>query len=175
MDLEKADYFTIVQFGNKEQLFQKLKIRSQTFDQIKNIRQANGQSLLEKCLASRNFDIAKLLLDSHVHLNCISKAGYNELHYIAANINEPYAIKIGEILLERGVDINLKDKKFGNTPFWYLCNEALLRRNPELNDFILLCFQKKPDIDSPNKAGFTIRKMLEERSGLELLQMEREG
>ena len=85
----------------------------------------NGISLLEKSLISRKFDIANFLLDNSAKVNIISNDDCNEFHYLAANINCQGAVEVACRLVDMGVDLNLKDKKFGNSAIWSLCQEVL--------------------------------------------------
>jgi len=140
-------------------------------ENIKNLCDINNMSLLEKSLAYGKFDISKYLLDNHVNVNVITKQRCNELHYIAANLNSEKAIEIAKHLVEKNVDLNLQDKKFKNSPFWYLCQEAMRRNTDELYEFIEYCFDKNPDINSVNVAGLSIRSMISERKNPVLIKL----
>lgn len=119
--------------------FEKDRFRKKTLDQVKNLCDENGMTLLQQSLASRNFDISEYLLKNEVITNHISNEGYNELHYLAANINYDGAIKIANKLIEDNVDINLKDKRYKNSPLWYLCHEVLKKCSSEGIELIFKC------------------------------------
>lgn len=171
MDITKADYFAIAQFGNLDLFQKKLELQKEMVKNIKNLCDANNMSLLEKSLAYSKFDISQYLLDNNVNVNIITKQGCNELHYIAANSNNGKAIEIAKYLVEKNVDLNLQDKKFKNSPFWYLCQEAMRRNTDEFYEFIEYCFDKSPDIDSVNVAGLSIRSMISERKNPVLIKL----
>lgn len=87
MDINKADYGTVIKFGNLELFKEKMKLENQNFGEVINIVDKNGISLLQKSLISRKFEIANYLLDNNADINVISNEGCNELHYLSANIN----------------------------------------------------------------------------------------
>ena len=112
MNINKADYFTIAQFGNLSMFLTKIDLEKKILNQVKNLCDENGMSVLQHSLVNRKFDISDYLLKNEVELNHISNDGCNELHYLAANINSEGAIKIANKLIDMNVDITLKDKKY---------------------------------------------------------------
>ena len=70
---------------------------------------------------------------------------------------------------------NLKDKKYQNTSFWYLCKKAVQKNNKDMNLLIRLCMEKKPNIDLANIMGNTVRNMLLGRGSNELKEIVLEG
>ena len=58
MNINKADYGTIIKFGNLELFKEKIKLEKQNINDILNIVDKNGISLLETSLVSRKFEIA---------------------------------------------------------------------------------------------------------------------
>lgn len=163
MDINKADYGTIIKFGNLKLFLEKLKIEGNCIEEIVDSIDKNGISLLEKSLISRKFDIANFLLDNGAKVNIISKDDCNEFHYLAANINCQGAVEVACRLVDMGVDLNLKDKKFGNSAIWSLCQEVLKKRTKEGNDLIVKCLGKRPNINDENKYGYSLRDLIEER------------
>ncbi|HDR7786766.1 MULTISPECIES: ankyrin repeat domain-containing protein [Bacillus] len=163
MDINKADYGTIIKFGNLKLFLEKLKIEGNCIEEIVDSIDKNGISLLEKSLISRKFDIANFLLDNGAKVNIISNDGCNEFHYLAANINCQGAVEVACRLVDMGVDLNLKDKKFGNSAIWSLCQEVLKKRTKEGNDLIVKCLGKRPNINDENKYGYSLRDLIEER------------
>ncbi|MFZ0577323.1 MAG: ankyrin repeat domain-containing protein, partial [Psychrobacillus psychrotolerans] len=69
MDINKADYWTTIKFGNLELFLEKLKIEKKRVEEVVNFIDKNGISLLEKSLISRKFDIANFLLDNNAKIN----------------------------------------------------------------------------------------------------------
>lgn len=110
MDIKKADYGTVIKFGNLELFKEKMKLEKHNVDDVLNKVDKNGVSLLEKSLISRKFEIANYLLDNNANINVISNEGCNELHYLSANINFDGAIKIAYRLIDMNVDLDLKEK-----------------------------------------------------------------
>ena len=175
MNIEKADLFTVIQFGTKELFIDKLKMEQCNLDDVMNLRDSNGISLLGKSLISRKFDIASMLLHKGVKLNLVSRDNCNELHYLAANLDSKESIEIAEQLVEAGVDLNLPDKKYKNTPFWYLCQKAIQKGGDNFDLLLKMCMRKQPDIDCVNIVGNTIRSMVEERGSEAIKEIVLEG
>ena len=171
MNIEKADYGTIIQFGTMNDFFRKLQIEGKKLDEVMNITDKNGISLLEKSLVARKFDIAKELLANNAKVNNISKGGCNEFHFIASNINFYGALDIAKILLDRGTSLTVKEKKYGNSAFYTLCMEVFKVRSAEGLNFIETCFENIQDYDSCNKRGYSIRMLINERGTDKLKQM----
>ena len=163
MNLQVADYGTIIKFGTNQDLNTKLQQEGKSLADVKNDIDENGVSLLEKCLAGRKFDIAKLLLQMDAEVNIVSKEGYNEFHYLAANINSEGAIDVAKILLKRNTSLLQQDKKFGNTALFTLCQEVFKKRSVEGMEFLILCLEQSNDLETCNKAGNSVRKLINER------------
>ena len=171
MNLEKADYGTIVRFGTLKDLQEKMKLKEESISDIVNLIDDSGMSLLERSLVSRKFEIAKYLLDNKAKVNIVSKEGNNEFHFLAPNINCNEALEIGIILLRRGVSVMQKEMKYGNTAFFSLCLEAFKGRSECTMKFIEECFEKVTDVDEKNNNGFSIRKLIIERGTDELKKL----
>lgn len=163
MDIHKADYWTIIKFGSLELLLEKLRTEEKNIKEVVNSIDKNGISLLGKSLMSRNFDIANFLLDNNAKVNIISNDECNEWHYLAANINYTGAVELANRLVDLGVDLNLKDKAFGNSAIWSLTQEVLKKRTREGNDLIVKCLEKRPNINDLNKSGYSLKYLIEER------------
>lgn len=163
MDINKADYGTVIKFGNIELLKEKMNQEKQSIDEVVNIVDKNGISLLEKSLISRKFEIANYLLDNNADINVISNEGCNELHYLAANINFDGAIQVANRLIDMNVNLNLKEKKYRNSSLWCLCQEILKKRTEEGITLIIKCLKKKPDIKSLNSGGYSVEILINER------------
>ena len=168
MDINKASYETVIQFGTLKDFQKKIKKSKDTISDVISSVNEDGISLLEKSLSSRNFEISKYLLENGAEVNNVSKDGYNEFHFIAANINEIGALEIAEILFEKDTSLIQKDKKVGNSAFYALCIEAFKKRLPEVMAFMERCFSKVENIDDKNKCGLSIRNLISERGSDEL-------
>lgn len=169
MNIDKADYVTIVKFGNIDELKLKLHNDGKKLDEVINITDEWGMSLLEHCLGSRKFDTAEYLLRNNAKVNVVSKEGYNEFHCIAANINYEGALKIARILLERGTSLLEKDTKYGNSAIFTLCQEIFKVRSDEGMEFLKECLMKAREFDDCNKMGYSVRRIINER-GTETLK-----
>jgi ankyrin repeat protein len=163
MNIEKADYGLVIQFGTVHDFYTKLQMEGKTLHDVIDYTDQNGVSLLEKSLSSRKFDIAKLLLDNGAKVNIVSKEGYNEFHYIAGNIRYEGGLEIAKILLDRGVSLVAKDKKYGNTALFTLCMEIFKVRSVEALEFLETCFERCQEYDICNKAGYSVRMLINER------------
>lgn len=168
MNINKADYGTIIKFGNLELFKEKIKLEKQNISDILNIVDKNGISLLETSLVSRKFEIANYLLDNNADINVISKEGCNEIHYLSANINYDGAIQIANRLVDMNVDLNLREKRFNNSSLWCLCHNILKKRTEEGITLIAKCLGKKPDIKSLNSSGYSVEDLLNERGTEEI-------
>lgn len=163
MDINKADYGTVIIFGDLELFKKKMKLENQSIGEVLNIVDKNGISLLEKSLSSRKFEIANYLLDNNADINVISNSGCNELHYLSANINCDGAIQVANRLIDRNVDLNLQEKKLNNSALWCLCQDVLKKRTEEGNLLIVKCLKKKPDIKLLNIVGYSVEHLIKER------------
>lgn len=163
MNIKKADYGTIIKFGNIELFKEKMKLENQNVDEVLNIVDKNGISLLQKSLISRKFEIANYLLDNNANINVISNEGCNELHYLSSNINFDGAIQIADRLIDMNVDLDLKEKKLNNSSLWCLCQEVLKKRTEDGISLIIKCLNKKPDVKSLNSAGYSVENLIKER------------
>lgn len=168
MNIEKADYGTIVKFGTLKDLYEKIKLKDDNVSDIINWVDDSGMSILERSLVSRKFEISKFLLDNNAKVNIVSKEGNNEFHFLAPNINCIEAVEIGKLLLSKGTSVMQKDVKYGNTAFFSLCMEAFKERSESTMNFIEECFEQVTDVDEKNKNGFSIRKLIMERGSDEL-------
>lgn len=163
MDIDKADFWTVIKFGNIESFLEKLNIENKSIEDVVNSLDKNGISLLQKSLISRKFEIAKFLIENNANVNIVSNEGCNELHYIAANINCIGAVDLAEKLVELNVDLNLKDKKNGNSAIFSLCQEVLKERSNRGNNFIVKCLKRQPNINDLNKFDYTLKEIIKER------------
>ena len=150
MNIEKTDYGTIIRFGTIQDLNTKLQMEGKTLDEVIDVTDKEGVSLLEESLIARKFDIAKVLLANNAKVNNISHEGCNEFHYIASNINHDSALDIAKILLDRGTSLMVKEKKYGNSAFFALCQEIFKVRSVEGLNFIERCFENVQEYDTCN-------------------------
>jgi ankyrin repeat protein len=171
MDIYKADFMTIAKMGTLDQLRQKLELEDKSVYDIKDLSDSNNNSILMVSLSSRKFDVSKYLLENDAKVNIISAEGYNEFHCLSYNLRAEGALELAYMLLERGVDLDAKDNKHKNSSLWYLCHNALLRNTEAAFEFIERCFEKKPDIDSKNAIGTSIRTLIENSDRPALLKL----
>lgn len=174
MDLQKADYGTVIKFGSLADLQHKLIIEDQKINDVIDTVDANGISLLQRSLISRKFEIAYYLLRENAQINVISKEGFNELHYLAANINFDGALDLARLLIQRGCDSNQIDNKYGNTALLSICLELFKRQSEEGMKFLEEVLQNHKSIDITNKSGISLRKLLIERGPEALMKVIKE-
>lgn len=168
MNIETADYGTIIKFGTLDDLLRKVEYEKDSIENIVSIIDTAGISLLEKSIISRKFDISHYLLNNGASVNIVSKEGLNEFHFLAANINYEGAIDIGRLLLNRGVSVMQKENKYGNTAFFSLCIEAFKVRSEKVLEFLNDCLERVTDVDDKNISGYSIRSLINERGTGEL-------
>ena len=154
MDIYNASFFTVAQMGGLYQFKQKLERENLLLSDIIDVPDADNMSVLEHAIAGMKFDIANSLLDNGAKVNFLTKDGYNELHFIAANLRAPHALPTAKRLIGMGVDLDQKDKKYQNTAFLTLLLESF-KLSPYDSDLILMCLSRKPDIYLKNKAGIS--------------------
>lgn len=163
MNIEKADYGTIIKFGTLNDFLRKVELENDSMENVIHILDSSGVSLLEKSIIARKFEISHYLLNNGANVNIVSKEGLNEFHFLAANINSEGAIDIGRILLNRGVSVMQKERKYGNTAFFSLCVEAFKGRSEKVLEFLNDCLEGVTDIDDKNVSGYSIRSLINER------------
>lgn len=171
MNIEKADIGTVILLGTMHDFFVKLQMEGKNIHEVIDDIDGDGVSLLQKSLIARKFDIAKVLLENNAKVNHITNSGCNELHCIAANINYEGALNIAKILLERGVSLTAKDKKYGNSALFTLCYEIFKVRSAEGLAFLETCFECVHEYDARNKAGYSVRMIINERGTDKLKQI----
>lgn len=160
---KNVTYEMIIRLGDLNDFLKKLKDEGRKIDEIKDRVDDYGVSLLERALVNRKFDIAKYLLENNAKINVVTKAGNNELHCIAANINVDGAIEVAKMLVERSVSLTLQDLKYGNSAMFTLCQEVFKKRSDEGNAFIIDCLRKCIRFDDVNKAGYSVRSLIMDR------------
>lgn len=168
MDIEKACYDTIAMFGTLKDFKEKLRLKNDKIEDVVNMINKGGFSLLETSISSKNFEISHYLLKNNAKVNIVSKEGFNEFHCLAANLRIDGAVNLGKILLDNDVSVMQKDLKYGNTAFFTLCLEAAKVNSDNVNKFLNECFEKVTDIDIPNSAGITIRQLIDKLGNTEL-------
>ncbi len=138
MPTEKADIYTLAQFGDFESF------KSKFSKPEVNTKSKNGSTLLHYAISGGKMDIALFLINNGIDVNITNSDGQSALHLICVNQN----INIAKILLEKGADINLRDK-YGNNPMW----TAVFNCKGRNYDLVELLMEYRPDITTKNKAG----------------------
>ncbi|OZS77776.1 hypothetical protein CF394_09585 [Tetzosporium hominis] len=170
MGVKDADYWTIIMFRSLEDFKQKLKNDQKQIHHVTNLIDDRGISLLQQSLISRKFDIANLLLDEGSIINNISTEGYNELHCIAAHLDDVHAIQLTHRLIDLNVDLDLQDKKYGNSALFTICYEAFKVRTSESDELIISCLKKKPNVIMKNKYGYSVKQLIEENGTADMIK-----
>lgn len=171
MNIEKCDFGTVISFGSLDDFCAKLEMEGKKVGEVLDFIDTKGMSLLELSLAAGKFDIANFLLSNDCKINHVSSEGCNEFHYIASRIRYEGALEVAEILLEKGVSLAQKDEKFGNSAFFTLCQEIFKVRSEETMNFLENCLKRVEDFDDCNKAGYSIRMLINQRGTERLNQI----
>lgn len=171
MDIEKCDLGTVISFGSLQDFSMKLQQEGKRIADVIDQTDKNGMSLLEISLAAGNFDVAKFLLTNNSKVNIVSKEGCNEFHYIAGNLRYEGALETAELLLEKGTSLVHKDSKYGNPAFFTLCQEVFKFRSEEALNFLEKCLKRIDNYDDCNRAGYSIRMLIDQRGTERLKQI----
>lgn len=135
---EKADIFTVAQYGDIQTFTEK-------FSSVHDINlKRNGSSLLHYSIAGRRFDIAQFLLDRDIDENMSNSDGQTPLHLISVCQN----LQVAECLLQKGADLNIRDK-YGNNALW----TAVFNCKGKNYEMVELFLKYEPDVTTKNKAG----------------------
>lgn len=135
---EKADIFTIVQYGNLETFIKK-------FSQSDiNKKSEIGSGLLHYAIVGENYDIALFLLQKGIDVNMTNSDGQTPLHLISFYPN----LEVAKKILEKGGSINIRDK-YGNNALW----SAVFNCKGKNYEIVDLFMQYNPDTTTKNKAG----------------------
>jgi ankyrin repeat protein len=138
MNTDKADIFTIAQYGNYDGFIKKFVI-----EEI-NKKSKYGSSLLHYAIAGRNFDIALFLLEHGIDVNMTGTDGQPALHYLGVYPD----LNVIKTILSKEVNINIRDK-YGNNALWV----AVFNCKGRVYEVVELLMQFKPDVLTKNNAG----------------------
>lgn len=166
--MKKADYWTVIMFGTLEDFKEKLNMEQKQLKQVINFVDDRGISLLQQSLISRKFDLTELLLDEGATVNNISNDSYNELHYVAAHLDDTRAIQLAHRFVDQGVDLDLLDTKYGNSAFFTISYEAFKVGTNEANKLIISCLKRQPNVELQNRSGYSVKQVIEERGTEEM-------
>ena len=168
MNVQKASYCTLLNYGKEEEFYEKLKLENKTVSDVLRLDD-EGDLLLLAAISGKNFNIAKVLLEKGADVKKVSADGFNAFHLIASSLYDEDALAFAELLSEKGADLACQDKKYGNTAMFTLCMEALKNRTlPASRVFVCKCLMKNIGIDQPNKRGITARNVIEQRGTPEM-------
>ena len=149
--MKKTIYYAIAAFKSLDHLKNQMVIDRITECDIKKIRFDDGLSLLEVAIANRQYDICNYLLDIDSPVNIVTKSGNNELGIISPNLHDINAVSIANRLLEKGVDLSLIDKKYGNTVMFSITLHIITHANIDNILFLEKCLRKGSGIYEKNK------------------------
>lgn len=111
-------------------------------------------------------------MDNGAKVNAVTEDDKcNEFHCLAANINTEGELELAEILKEKGVDLTLRDIKYGNSALFTLCYEVFKRHLDDRLMFIVKCLQGYEHLDDENKAGYSVRQIIKERGTDEMKKL----
>ncbi|MBR5345960.1 MAG: hypothetical protein IK127_09080 [Clostridia bacterium] len=151
--IDTRKYYTIVAFNKLKDLLAQIEADNLNKQQLHQIRFENDSSMFELAIAYNNYEIANYLIDIDTPINVVTKEGWNEFHYLASHLKDSQAITIGNLLLERGVDLAQKDRKYGNTALLSLIIGVINKRSFDQLAFICRCVEKDQGLFEQNKTG----------------------
>jgi ankyrin repeat protein len=107
--MKNSDLFDMLLLHESEKFMKEI-------EKIENINFLNKTkaNLLQKALSEKLFLIAKELINRGINLNNQDINGMTALHYLS----DHFDLGMAKLLLEKGADVNIKDKH-GNNPLWY--------------------------------------------------------
>ncbi|AIZ65402.1 hypothetical protein PK28_17165 (plasmid) [Hymenobacter sp. DG25B] len=129
-------------------LFQAIRLHAPLQDLVIpniNVRNENGQSLLQEAIAARNESAARLLLRQQLDVNSQDDQGATALHYVALYQTPA----LGQRILQQGGNLALLDQH-GNSPLW----TAVFNARGQY-DVVDLFLQYQADPQSVNRYGKT--------------------
>ncbi|ARF11749.1 ankyrin repeat protein [Klosneuvirus KNV1] len=106
-----------------------------------NYQDKNGNNALHLAVKSKEYDSCKKILSKDIHINAINNIGETALH-IACNLK---FISIIQLLIDNGIDINIRENKTNMTALIYAVNRNNIdsvkllmnnKINTNLQDFI---------------------------------------
>lgn len=164
--LGHRDFGAIASMGSLEMLLHAIKLAGTTIEEIKDWQHEDTKTSLFIASLSNpkdNYAISWYLLKHGVKLNCVTKEGYNELHVLAPRFtHNPEACELAIELIKRGVDINLPNKKYGNTAFFDFCFEYIKRPYEDRWRVIEACIPQNPDVLHKNRRGISAYSFMKE-------------
>lgn len=138
MPTEKADIYTLAQFGDLDTFKKAIKIEDI------NKKSESGSGLLHYSILGGKFDIVMFLLENGIDVNQTNENGQTAVHYICNYPN----INVAKCILEYGGDINKRDK-YGNNALW----TAVFNCKGRYYDMVELLMKYNPDVTTKNNIG----------------------
>ncbi|HNZ26041.1 MAG TPA: hypothetical protein PLG34_09605 [Spirochaetota bacterium] len=152
-----------MRYSSLDWVIEKLKTLGIDDEKLKHLRGENGGSLLSEAISFGARDGIRYCLSKDIPMNCVTTRGYNEMHLVAENLfyntNTPeelhFAIEIANELLDRGVDLSVQDKSYGNLPVYSLIYAGALK-SPEGVELVKRCIKMNSPVHIKNKNGLDI-------------------
>ncbi len=136
----KSSLHDIAQLGDFETFIKEFKK-----EYLNSKDKYSGLNLLQCAIVGRKFDTALFLINQGIDIFVVGKdKGSTVLHLIA----DYQDIEIAKLLLEKGADINIRDK-YGNNAMW----TAVLYCRGRYYEMVELFMKYQPDITTKNNAG----------------------
>ena len=145
-------------FGDKQKFLEAINEQTYTFEQLAQMRDKAGMSLLEHAIGNAKFDTAEYLLEQGMPVNIISKDGENEFHCLSPYLHEDRAVDLGWMLLDKGVHLAQQDKH-GLTAMasMYIKLIPFVSNSKKHADFLRACLAKKQGLNEISKYGYCVR------------------
>lgn len=164
MNFETASIFTIAQMGTVEQL--KEKIGKTVPESFLNEKEEN---LLHCAIRGRNTETFDFLVAKGKVFDTQNLDGETPLHYATKLVEKKFVYHAVSIMLEKGFDINVKDK-YGNNPFF----SAVINCDYEDYNILKLMLKYKPNVVTDNKFGMSAMKIALEDNNQVLIELLKE-
>lgn len=170
-----ASIYTTAEIKNFDAFINQIDNDQIDINNVLDIPDEYGRTLLQISLIGRNFKLANYLLDLGAKINHITNSGYNELQVLAGNINEDGGVELARRLIDLGCDIDYLDSKNQNSAVFTLTLNLLKSRSEKNMKFLNEILMRSKTLCHENKHGMSLYKFLETNNIEEQLKIVKEA
>lgn len=170
-----ASIYTTAEIKNFDAFINQIDNDQIDINNVLDIPDEYGRTLLQISLIGRNFKLANYLLDLGAKINHITNSGYNELQVLAGNINEDGGVELARRLIDLGCDIDYLDSKNQNSAVFILTLNLLKSRSEKNMKFLNEILMRSKTLCHENKYGMSLYKFLETNNIEEQLKIVKEA